>query len=984
MPRSFLTQKDIEELQSFPESISHNDLITFFTLIDSDLAEIRLKKTVNQLAFAIYLCALRYMGYFPKEIERTPDVIIRFLTEQLELPESIELGNYTQRSQTQSTHHRMVEQYLGFSAIDETYKNKLQTWMMKRALEHDSPSFLFRLTADKLKQDRKTRLGLRKMEVIVSQARASARQETYNSLKVYLDERTRNALDQLLVSESPTSLSWLIKKTTTHSPESILNILSKIRTIRDLGTQDWLFSTINRNRIKQLVRQGKKSTNQALQRSKPERRYTILMATLSELLHECTDECIEVFDLSLSSILRKSKNNYEEVRMKQDKQINRHNIFLQKIAELIVDPNIPDQMLRESILKTIPENALKEIIEDPQGLIRPADGNHLDYIIKRFSYIRQYSPKLLATLKFHCQPNKKLLLNGIDVLKNMNVSKHRKVPTSAPMDFIHPVWYNRIEQEEGQARRYYELAVLWELRSALRSGEVWVEDSRKYQAVESYLIPRDKWKSIKKEAEKLLNLPQISSNRIKERCDELNKCYSHLNKILPDEKVKITEGNLSISPTAAEDEPESVKELKRLITERLPRIELTDLLVEVDSWTKFSKALTHSGVQNPTPKTDLTIYKYASLMAQATNIGISQMADSADLSYQRLLWCTNWYINDETLDMATVEIINFHHSHWLTKFWGDGTFSSSDGQRFPAAVKTNTARPLPKYFAYSKGLNFYSWTSDQFSQYGSDVPTSLEEAPYVLDAILDNVTDLDIKRHTTDTAGYTEIMFALFDLVGLRFEPRIKNLGSQRIYRTSEFRDLKKLKDLEVFSINTDLITRLWDDLVRNAASMKMGWVTASLLINKYQKTKRQSELIKALQEYGKIIKSISILRYAGNEKYRREIGTQLNKGECLHNLRQFILFAREGKIFKRTHEKQIHQAKSLNLVTNAVVLWNTVYMGRVIEQLQREGIKIDLADLEHISPARFDHINPYGKFKFEVNKLIGRFRELRSPNTHS
>ena len=58
--------------------------------------------------------------------------------------------------------------------------------------------------------------------------------------------------------------------------------------------------------------------------------------------------------------------------------------------------------------------------------------------------------------------------------------------------------------------------------------------------------------------------------------------------------------------------------------------------------------------------------------------------------------------------------------------------------------------------------------------------------------------------------------------------------------------------------------------------------------------------------------------------------------------------------------------------------------MGRVIEQLQREGIKIDLADLEHISPARFDHINPYGKFKFEVNKLIGRFRELRSPNTHS
>lgn len=61
-------------------------------------------------------------------------------------------------------------------------------------------------------------------------------------------------------------------------------------------------------------------------------------------------------------------------------------------------------------------------------------------------------------------------------------------------------------------------------------------------------------------------------------------------------------------------------------------------------------------------------------------------------------------------------------------------------------------------------------------------------------------------------------------------------------------------------------------------------------------------------------------MRYAGSEKHRKEIGLQLNKGESLHNLRQFILFARERKIYQKTHEKQTHQAKSLNLVTNAVV----------------------------------------------------------------
>ena len=112
--------------------------------------------------------------------------------------------------------------------------------------------------------------------------------------------------------------------------------------------------------------------------------------------------------------------------------------------------------------------------------------------------------------------------------------------------------------------------------------------------------------------------------------------------------------------------------------------------------------------------------------------------------------------------------------------------SSSDGQRFPVSVKCRIATANPRYFGYvrcahrrlrltGKGLTFYSWTSDQFSQYvrcahrrqrltGSRViPTTVRDATYVLDAILYNETELEIIEHTTDTAGYTELVFALFD-----------------------------------------------------------------------------------------------------------------------------------------------------------------------------------------------------------------------------
>src|SRR5438132_9710346 len=89
-----------------------------------------------------------------------------------------------------------------------------------------------------------------------------------------------------------------------------------------------------------------------------------------------------------------------------------------------------------------------------------------------------------------------------------------------------------------------------------------------------------------------------------------------------------------------------------------------------------------------------------------------------------------------------------------SRFWGTGTLSSSDGQRFPVSGKVRMATALPRYFGYGKGVTFYTWTADQFSQYGTKViPATVRDAPFVLDEILDNETELPILEHTTDTVA---------------------------------------------------------------------------------------------------------------------------------------------------------------------------------------------------------------------------------------
>jgi Tn3 transposase DDE domain len=93
---------------------------------------------------------------------------------------------------------------------------------------------------------------------------------------------------------------------------------------------------------------------------------------------------------------------------------------------------------------------------------------------------------------------------------------------------------------------------------------------------------------------------------------------------------------------------------------------------------------------------------------------------------------------------------------------------------------------------------------------------------------------------------------------------------------------------------------------------------------------------------------------------------------------------ANEGKIRHHYDEEQLNQVSCLNLVTNAVVLWNTVYMSAVLDQLRSEGHSVDDGDVVHLSPARYAHINPYGKYHFNVEGEFNRkgLRPLRKPDS--
>jgi hypothetical protein len=138
--------------------------------------------------------------------------------------------------------------------------------------------------------------------------------------------------------------------------------------------------------------------------------------------------------------------------------------------------------------------------------------------------------------------------------------------------------------------------VLWELRGALRAGDIWLEGSRRYADPETYLIPREAWPGLRAEVSREIQAPVDGTDRLRDREQELNGLMDRVEALLAKGgDVRMEDGALVVPRLEAEEKPESTAELERLVDERLPLVELSELLIEVDGWTRFSDDFEHAG-----------------------------------------------------------------------------------------------------------------------------------------------------------------------------------------------------------------------------------------------------------------------------------------------------------------------------------------------------------------------------------------------------
>ena len=205
-------------------------------------------------------------------------------------------------------------------------------------------------------------------------------------------------------------------------------------------------------------------------------------------------------------------------------------------------------------------------------------------------------------------------------------------------------------------------------------------------------------------------------------------------------------------------------------------------------------------------------------------------------------------------------------------------------------------------------------------------------------------------------------LFGLCHLLGYSLMPRL-TVSKQTLYKLDRTKHYGPLDAVWSGTVDLALIREQWDQLVSVAASLRNRTAPAHIILTRLASSAPSDRLAQALTTLGQALKTMYLLRYIQDEALRAQMQLQLNRGERRHQLARRLFFANQGAFQTGDYEEIMNKATCLSLLSNAVVVWNTVQMTRIIAQLRASGATITEEDLARGSPLASAHVIPNGTY---------------------
>ena len=893
---------------------------------------------------------------------------------------------------TRQRHQKPILGFYGFTAFGDAASDSLMTEIATMARMHLKPRLIFDRCVDFLTQRRVQIPSSYRLSDLIRVGLQDRKTELISLMDQHLSDDARSLLDDLFeISEDQSRyrLTLLKKLSQSTRPTMIKEAVGDFETLSDLHSQlDHTLAQLDLGSagIRYFAGSALKSKMFQLQQRSQADRYLHAAAFVAHQFYRNQDNMIDLWLSIMASFKSTAAREYQET-LAQDRKDQQRQIaavvdnldvsvfgVLRSIQSVMVAANMSDTEKVAAIEKLMAHSKIEDFDQLKGDLAQTAsNASWYDIMEARSLKLQNRLSPVVRALNFMPTTRVKALQKAIVYFKADGALS----AGHAPMDFLDPEQRDALIRDDGTFRvSLYKVFLFQAVTTAIKSGDLNIEQSYKYRPMDAYLIDKARWQRDKPHLLERAGLTEFADANavLAIMKTALFKQYETTNRnaaVNPYLKLR-KDGTFHIATPALdtrEDDP-----LGDLFPHRHD-VPLAQVLETVNNHCGMLRSFEHwqqTHVRQATSHRALL----AGIMGLGCGIGVRKMARiSSSVTESELDHTVNWRFSLENIRAANDAVVKAMDGMELPNLYRqtqDKLHTASDGQKFEVRGDSLHASRSFKYFGQGQGVSAYTFVDERNLLWHSLMISAADrESAYVIDGLMHNdVVKSDI--HSTDTHGYTEAIFGLTHMLGFSFAPRIKGIGKQTLYafkpRNQGSEDWTIRPDK---TINEAVILENWDEFLRLVVTIKLKENTASDIFRRLNSYSRQHALYQTMKAFGQITKSLFILRYVNDLALRQAIEKQLNKVELTNRFTRAVAVGNPRE-YTQTEKEEQEIAEACNrLIKNSIICWNYLYLARQVEKAPDARTRENLMGLiaAH-SPMSWGHINMLGEYDFSEEKI--------------
>jgi TnpA family transposase len=851
--------------------------------------------------------------------------------------------------------------------------------MIQTAKARTDPADIINAAVDALIRHRFELPALIALHRLAGTAHSKVNAAQWVAVCAHLDAAKQSALDALLVVNRTTQKSpfaELCSAPGRASRKNLKALIDRHHWLENLPDPTAALHSVADSKVLQWANEARRLNALELREYVTPRRHTLLLATIRHARGQVLDDLTEMLLRLVRKVEWKSEQRLEE--WYESQHASTDSLIRAFHDSLVVHGSADSPAEKLQLLEVLfaARGGRDQLTQACAEHLRHERQNWRPFARAAFAPYRSALLRLTGILPFQAPPTTTDLLSFIAAVSDEEppYSDYYQIGGVAP-DSLPAQWRPLVldDPEDTQAynRRQLEVVAVLELAAAVKAGKMFVGGSLSHDRF---------WDRLPAQAAEPAAICAYATARgwqegadglVRSVKEALTREAGFLDRALDQDSMGFMrlakDGRPIVTPTHAVTTPASAMDLEKQMMAHMPERSVLAAIANTENWTQWSR---HFGLPSRLgPQIKDAPHRYVlATFAYGCGLGPTEAARhlSGTVSADQLSFVDRRHIDIADLRAASADLINLYARFELPQQWGTGDAAAADGTHFQTYEDNLLAEHHIRY-GKTGGIAYRHIADNYIALFSRFIACGTYEATYILDALLENLSDQHPKRIHADTHGQSAAVFGLAYLLGIELMPRIRRWRKLRLYRPDRDSCYRHLNAMFSGTVNWALIREHYPQFMQLALAIQGGALAPSAVLARINSYSTRNRFALALQELGAAVRTTYLLEWIMSDTLRRTVHKGTTKIERHHRFAKHLAFGGDG-LFRTNNPADQEKAIVYNeLVANAVALQTVADQTQALHALKSDGVRVDRTDLAFLSPYPTSKLKRFGDFPIHL-----------------